>query len=120
MSEHDEQTALFSWAAMMQNRHPALGLLFAIPNAGKRSIGAARYYLAEGLKSGMPDVFLTYPNGGYHGLFIEMKALGGKISEHQKAWIEALTEAGYIVYVCYSFEDAKYIICAYLGIEDEA
>ena len=36
MSEHDEQVALFDWANLQANRDPALRLLFAVPNGGKR------------------------------------------------------------------------------------
>ena len=34
--EHDEQVALFKWAGHLASRYPELGLLFAIPNGGKR------------------------------------------------------------------------------------
>ena len=36
MSEHDEQVALFEWAAMNRSRIPELKLMFAIPNGGHR------------------------------------------------------------------------------------
>ncbi len=117
-TEHDEQCALFSWAARMEYHHPELRLLFAVPNAGKRSIGSAMYYKAEGLKSGVPDIFLPFPNGVHHGLIIEMKVKGGKVSENQKAWLDALTMEYYAVHVCWSFEEAKSVICKYLSIDE--
>jgi hypothetical protein len=51
MSEHAEQSAVFHWAKVREEQYPALKMMFAVPNAGKRSPGAAAYYLAEGLKS---------------------------------------------------------------------
>ena len=58
MNEHGEQSAVIEWAAMMANQYPALRNIFSIPNAGKRSIGAARFYRAEGLKAGIPQSIL--------------------------------------------------------------
>jgi len=37
----------------------------------------------EGVKRGIPDIFLPCARGGSHGLFIEMKARDGKVSEEQ-------------------------------------
>ena len=37
MSEHDEQVALFEWAALREAEIPELALLFAIPNGGLRN-----------------------------------------------------------------------------------
>jgi len=128
MSEHTEQVAVFEWAALMSNRYPALQLLFAIPNAGKRSYGAAAWMKQEGLKRGVPDLFL--PTIGdefgeyedyYHanGLFIEMKYGKNKPTEEQLWWIEALREEGYWAEACYSADEAIAVIKEYLGIEEE-
>lgn len=114
MSEHSEQTALFSWAKAQQGAIPELAMLFAIPNAGKRSYAAASYMQAEGLKSGVPDICLPVARGGYHGLFIEMKHGRGKTSEHQAAWLEALFRQGYAAHVVYGFDQAVSIITSYL------
>ena len=73
MSEHDEQSAIFEWAALMQGAYPELGLLFAIPNGGKRDKATAGKLKAEGVKAGVPDMCLPVSNGKYHGLFIELK-----------------------------------------------
>ena len=131
MTEHAEQSAVFEWAALMSNRYPALQLLFAIPNAGKRSYGAAAWMRNEGLKKGVPDMFLpsVYRPGqgnddeyilpNYAGLFIEMKAKPNKPTEEQAWWIEALNEEGYRAEVCYSADEAIRVICDYLGITDD-
>lgn len=114
MSEHDEQVLLFDWAQIEQQRIPELALMFAVPNAAKRSYGVAAYMKAEGLKSGVPDIFLPVARGGYHGLFLEMKYGRGKPSDNQTAWIAALQEQGYRAVVVYGFEHAQETIISYL------
>ena len=130
MTEHAEQAAVFEWAALMSNRYPALQLLFAIPNAGKRSYGAAAWMRNEGLKKGVPDMMLpsVYRPGqgnddeyllpNYAGLFIEMKHGKNKPKEEQLWWLNALEEEGYRCEVCYSADDAIAVIKDYLGIEE--
>jgi hypothetical protein len=51
-TEHGEQVSLFIWAKSVERFYPDLKWLFAIPNAAKRSIPAAMYMKAEGLKRG--------------------------------------------------------------------
>ena len=56
----------------MEGRHPQLALIFAIPNGGKRHIGTARKLKAEGVRSGVPDIFLACPRMPYdfHDLIV--------------------------------------------------
>ena len=116
-TEHAEQSAVIHWALLMENYQPALKNLFAIPNAGKRSIGVAMYYKKEGLKSGVPDLMLPFPNREFHGLFIEMKSDTGRPTENQKEWISRLRDAGYQCDVCRSADEAIRLISDYLGME---
>ena len=119
--EHQHQVALFQWAKMMSSKYPELQLLFAIPNesfgSNKWAIIRMKYLKAEGLKPGVPDVFLPVPRGGFHGLFIEMKVGKRKPTEKQRWWIENLKKQGYKVEVCYSFQEARDLLLEYLGIE---
>ena len=125
-SEHTEQCLLFSWAKKMEGRHPQLGLMFAIPNGGLRNVRVAVKLKKEGVKAGIPDIFLAVPRHlpnptrdvfTLYGLFIEMKFGKNKTSRNQQGWIEALIAEGYAVEVCYSFEEAKQAIIGYLGLE---
>lgn len=93
------QVALFTWAKMASGACPALGLLFAVPNGGKRDYVTAARMKAEGVKSGVPDIFLPVARGGYHGLWIELKAGKNTLSAEQQAWRNALTAHGYRVEV---------------------
>ncbi len=114
MSEHEEQALLFEWAQLQQHHIPELALLFAIPNAGKRSYAAASYMQAEGLKSGVPDICLPIARGGWHSLFIELKYGKNTPSAEQTAWIAALKEHGNAAYIAWGFEAARDLILCYL------
>ena len=123
-TEHDIQSALFSWAQLQTAQHPELGLMFAIPNGGKREkrqdkkgrwySPTAQKLKKEGVKRGIPDIFLPCARGGSHGLFIEMKAPDGKVSPEQAGVHKLLWEEGYAVIVCYSLESAITLITWYL------
>lgn len=119
MTEHDQQVVVISWAKAHETQHPALALLFAVPNAGKRSIGAAKYYLAEGLKSGVPDLILPIPKifESTPGLVIEMKDGKNKTTEKQDWWLERLASYGWETVVAYSADEAIEALSKYLGME---
>ena len=72
-TEESHQTALFAWAALHANECPQLRLLLAIPNGGLRNKVTAGKLKAQGVKAGVPDIFLPVARGRYHGLWIEMK-----------------------------------------------
>ncbi len=114
-SEHEEQAALFAWAAVRRKQYPELTLLFAIPNMGKRHVSFAVKMRDEGLKKGVPDIFLPVARRGYHGCFIELKRRkGGVVSEEQQEWIDELTANGYLAVVCRGAETAIKTIEDYL------
>ena len=123
-TEHDIQSALFSWAQLQTACYPELALMFAIPNGGKREkqqdrkgrwfSPTAQKLKREGVKRGIPDIFLPCARGGSHGLFIEMKAPDGKVSPEQARVHQLLREEGYAVIVCYSLESAITLITWYL------
>lgn len=116
--EDTEQRIIFQWAAMETAACPELGLLYAIPNGGKRAIKTAIALKAQGVKSGVPDMCLPVSRGGYHGLYIELKRQkGGTVSETQKSWITALAEQGYKAVVCRGAEEAIKVIKEYLNNE---
>jgi hypothetical protein len=72
-----------------------------------------------GVKRGVSDVFLPVAKGGYHGLYIEMKAKDGKPEKEQKAWIAAVQEQGYYAAVCYGGYEASALVEAYMKGEVE-
>jgi hypothetical protein len=118
--EDGEQAALFRWAELSRGRWPELALLFAVPNgaflagdAVARAKQAGRLK-RQGLRPGVPDVFLDVARGGYHGLRIEMKAGKGRASDDQRLWIAALREQGYLAEVCVGWEAARELVERYL------
>jgi hypothetical protein len=119
MAEHEEQKALFEWARVSVNTYPELCNMFAIPNGGARHIGVARKLKAEGVKAGVPDVFLAVPSHKHHGLFIEMKWGKNKMTVEQKAWKEMLELEKYKVVICYSWIEASLEISKYLEHRDD-
>ena len=112
--EDNEQMALFGWANLQQGKYPELERLFHIPNGGKRDAREAARFKRMGVKPGVPDLFLPVPRAGYHGLFIEMKAPGGRLSDYQKEWLKQLEASGYAAFVCFGFDEAARDIVNYL------
>ncbi|HNX81695.1 MAG TPA: VRR-NUC domain-containing protein [Candidatus Omnitrophota bacterium] len=113
-SEGQEQTALFEWAEFNKSTMPGLSLMFHIPNGGKRDKITAVHLKAQGVKSGVPDIFLPVPRFKFHGLFIEMKVGNNKPSYNQSSWINDLKYQGYYVMVCYGWVEAAAVITNYL------
>jgi len=110
-SEHEEQKTLFQWA----RNFPELTSMFAIPNGGHRNIITASRLKAEGVKSGVPDIFLPLARGKYHGLFIEIKAMKGRATDNQDIYLDNLRLNGYRAEVCHGFAEAKKAIEEYLS-----
>lgn len=107
ISEHQHQKTFVQYCDL--NNIP----VFAIPNAQVLSFlnrDAAMKVVAklkhEGLKRGVPDLFIPIPTNKYHGMFIEMKTKSGKTSIHQKQWLEKLNMNNYYACVCYSADEA--------------
>ncbi len=128
-SEHSQQKALFCWAALNKHQYQQLEWLYAVPNGFFASSGQKGKMKAEGLRDGVPDLFLPVikhsfklgPDIQFCGLYIEMKReiyrnrKDGGCSEDQLKWLAYLNEAGYKAVVCYGWEEAKKAIEEYLS-----
>lgn len=106
-----EQKKIFRYASMRKE----LKWLFAIPNGGKRNIKEAVNLKAQGVKAGVPDMFLPLARNGYHGLFIELKVGKNKTSDAQDEFISDISANNYRCEVCYGAEEAIKVIEKYLG-----
>lgn len=147
-SEHAHQRAIFQWATVAHwlgfdaawnestySRpapladvtmaiNPDLHLLHAIHNQGHGDKVHGARAKAEGVKAGIPDMFLPAPRYGrranYHGLYIELKRplyanrADGGLSEDQMKIIRLLRYNGYAVKVAYGWEDACMAIEDYI------
>lgn len=115
-----EQRAVVQWADMTRLPGSELRVgdwLFAVPNGGARRPVEAAIMKAEGVRAGVPDLFLALPVAPYAGLFCEMKrADGGSTTKEQKAWLTKLSTAGYMTSVCHGAEEAIDTIKRYVGL----
>ena len=120
-SESLEQQAVVTYCQFQSWRLPNSNMIFHIPNGGWRTITEAKRFKAEGVKKGVPDLFLPVPLSGYHGLFIEMKRPDGKNKPtgEQKDWQTYLNNSGYKSIVCYGYEEAVREIQRYYGVPEE-
>ena len=118
-TESQEQAAFIEWCNLAGYPY---NLIFAIPNGSHKSPATAAKFKREGLKSGVPDLFLPYPfvhpgliTGDCHGLFIEMKRkTGSSTSDEQKAWKVKLEGEGYAHVFAYGADEAIDFIKQYV------
>lgn len=117
--EHKEQVAVIQWWNLA---HKGFGLpefaLFAIPNGGHRHMLTAVRLKAEGVRSGIPDLFLAAALGDAYGnlwggMFIEMKSKEGKESPAQTEVRQYLVK-GYRSVVANGADEAIEFIKSYL------
>lgn len=151
-TESGHQKALFAWAAMAQlwgfeiaddmgmytaqrmqllrageiaftdKQVKVLKWLHAIPNGGYRDPVTAARMKAEGVKAGVPDVFLPvarydFTDGSLecHGLYIEMKKpKGGRLSADQIEFQAFCKEQKFAYIMCKTWREAAETIKTYL------
>lgn len=98
-SEAEEQIGFLRWWEMQFPRV----WIFHVPNGGHRSMSVAKSMKREGVKPGVPDLFVPE-----WCLWIEMKRQkGGRLSADQKAWIKYLEGIGHKVIVGLGATDAS-------------
>lgn len=110
-----EQIHLMKWTDYMSGKYPEIRLLFHVPNGGSRNKIEAANLKKQGVKAGVPDLFLPVARDGYFGLFIEMKFGKNRTTAQQKEWIKELRDQGYRCEVCYGWEAASEVLADYLG-----
>lgn len=104
------------WATLAAGTYPELRLMYHIPNEGKRSVVRGAQMKAEGLRKGVPDICLPVSRHGFHALYIELKRRkGGRLTEEQRGWIDALNRVGNRAVVCYGWDEARTEIEFYLA-----
>jgi hypothetical protein len=102
-TESNEQIAAMDWLRL---QHPNIALhTMHIGNERKTSYYAGYIKMREGVLPGASDLFMAWPNGGYHGCFIEVKSLKGKPTPKQLAFIQRMIDVGYYACVCYGADE---------------
>lgn len=115
--EDSEQIAVMDWSLAVRQKYPELRLLYHVANERKCTPAEGAFMKRKGVKRGVPDLCLPVPRGKYHGLYIELKAPGGRASEDQKWWMKELEMQGYVATVCIGWRAAADLIESYLNME---
>lgn len=89
-------------------------LFFAVPNGGARNAWTAKIMKDEGVRSGVADLILQVPIGGYASLCIEMKTPKGKQSKRQKEYERKAKEMKNKYVVCHSLEEFQKTVTEYI------
>lgn len=116
VTEHQIQASFVEWCDLNPLRLPNLDLIYAQPNGGKRDKGTAIKLKKEGVKSGVPDMFLPVPIYPLHGLYLEFKSLKGKLRKQQYTYLKRLHDQGYRVRMPRSLEEAIQNVTNYYGL----
>lgn len=113
---------------------PELGWVHAIPNGGARGNNVRDREVrggqlkAEGVRSGVADVFCPVPSQGLHGLYIEFKKPAlkpkreapplshGSLSAEQAAFGAFCIAQGYGWALCYTWSEAVVALKQYLNM----
>jgi len=115
MNKEDiEQCKLFDWLRSRPDLEP-----YCWHTANQRACSPqqGRILKRMGVRAGVSDIFLGMAKGTYHGLFIELKAEKGKVSQSQERFIIDMASQGYYCAVCYGYEQAKKVIEWYLELK---
>lgn len=115
-TESWHQQQLFAWAKTQEAVFPELRLMFAIPNGGLRNKATAGRLKAEGVKTGVSDIFLPVPVMGKGGLWIELKRHpgAGAATDDQIQWLTDMRHQSFAACLCKGWECARDIIVDYL------
>lgn len=105
-SEEQHLAKLLKWRNTVKEELPGIELLFALRSA-KTS--------PKAMEEGLPNLMLPVSFLGHHGLFIEMKRQGAKITESQRAFLYKMEEQGFCSVACFGAEAAMDIIRWYYG-----
>ena len=106
------QAACVGW---FRYNHPKYkGVLFSIPNGGKRNVITAVAMKREGALPGVADLMLAVSRHDFHGLFIEMKYGKNKLSAQQEDFKLNVEKHGYKYVCCYTFDEFEREVNFYL------
>lgn len=114
-TEEEEQKVVISWCQLNESRWPELGLLYHVPNEGKRTKRTAAAEKAMGLRAGVSDLCLPVAIGKWHGLYLEMKALDGALTKEQRGFLAAVGKQGYFACACFGADAAIDVIGRYMA-----
>ena len=113
-TKHEEdalQTSIIYWFAL---QYPEFsGMLFAVPNGGRRDAREGARLKKQGVTAGVSDLILLVPRPQV--LLLEVKVKGGKLSDAQKHWLATAAALGHTAAVAYDFNAARAAIVQHIG-----
>ncbi|ADU50156.1 VRR-NUC domain-containing protein [Thermaerobacter marianensis DSM 12885] len=103
-TEDEEQRVVVQWLQLH-------GILFAhVPNGGYRRRVEAAIFRGLGVQPGVPDLLIFDPPPAApdrRGVALELKRRqGGRLTEPQRQWLEALRARGWYATVCRGADEA--------------
>ena len=118
-TEAQEQRAFVKW---LSTHHLLKNLFCKIYNEGARTPAQGWHAKLLGLRAGVSDLFIYYPCGGYHGLFVEMKRnrTYSRSERMTDTWLaqeefqRIVKDVGFAAFFCYGFDDAVRTVNNYL------
>lgn len=113
--ERREQSALFAWIRTLERMHPALRLIFHVPNGEARDPRTGAALKAMGVRRGVPDVIVPTAR-----IAIEMKAPGkrSRVTAEQAEFASNLRAHGWRVEVADDWTDAARMIGEVCGVPE--
>ena len=121
MKEDDLQKYVIQW---LEIALPDNSVYHHSPNEGVRHVAFRRRLKAMGMAAGWPDIELFVPKDGWRfpnekaGIFIELKAKKGRMTESQKAIQRCLRMTGEHGETCYSLDQVKLWLQTLLQLKD--
>ena len=117
MKESDIQIDVVNWLKSKQSDYRMR--FFSIPNEGQRKVWFLNKLVRMGLKSGVPDLVIEFPQGRM--VYLEIKAEKGKLSETQQNWLKVSNLFHTPHYVLYgSVESNKSLLEGILDLYPDA
>ena len=113
--EHFIQVRLFYY---VENNYPEYyDDMYANPMGGYRPNSVGWEMIAEGAKTGQPDINIDCPKEKYFGLRLEVKSSIGSPSENQTVKLKRLNDRGYFAVLGYGYEECKKILDDYFSMK---
>lgn len=112
--EHRLQVLCVRWFRLQYPQFA--GLLFAVPNGGRRDPLTGARLRDEGVTAGVADLILLKGNGTYNALCLEMKTGVGRQSQSQRQWQRLVEEQGKCLYsVCRTVDEFIKTVSRYMS-----
>ena len=104
--EQTLQRGVVQYLTLMEN----MGELsfFHVPNGGKRSKVEAAIFKGLGVRAGVSDLVLLFPDA--RSAFIELKSPGGKLSSSQNQFRSQVEGLGFQFAVCDAVDDVEQFV----------